>query len=123
MTSTTYSTATWETYVNKQKDFQSALTAGKGLKVFTQTITFGSTVTYATNGTPVTLGDATIIDTIIAAIPVSTNVGLVFTYDVANKKLIAYGQDGTVGGAPLAELANGSTALQSKVVTLLIIGV
>lgn len=121
VTPTAYSTATWETYVNKQKTVQAALVAGKNLKIFTQTITFGDTVTYATNGIAVTLGDATISDAIIAAIPVSTNVGFVFSYDVANKKLIAYGQDGTTGA--LAELANASPALQSKVVTLLIIGV
>lgn len=119
----TASTATWETYVNKQKDFQSALTAGKSLKFYHTKVTFGAADNYVTNGVAIDLGaSGVVIDAIICAIPVTNSLGVLAVYDAVNKKIKMYGSNGAAPAA-LVELPNASTLTQSQTFEFVVIGV
>lgn len=122
----TFSTSTWENYVNKQKDFQSALVAGKFLKFYHIKVTFGAADNYVTNGVAADLGASVISDAIICAIPITNSIGVNAVYDATNKKIKMYGQtptSATTGTIGFDELANASTLTQSATFEFLVIGV
>jgi len=87
------------------------------------TISFGASDTYSTGGIAVSSAilSALNFDSIIAAVPMDHTVsGYQPHYDAANGKIQFFGTGSSAGA--LGEMSNGSTAIQSKSVKLLVFG-
>ena len=115
----TISTSDWtKANVRKTLSWQAALTSK--LRVYAVKVTFGGSDNYATNGVAADLKEGR-ISTLVAVIPTFTDSLHKVEYDKANEKIKLYTVGGSAGAA-FVELANSSTATQSKVFEFLVIG-
>ena len=115
----TISSSDWtNANVRKTLSWQAALVSK--LRVYAIKITFGASDNYATNGVSADLKEGR-ISTLVAVIPTFTDSLHKVEYDKTNEKIKLYTVGGSAGAA-LAELANSSTATQSKVFEFLVIG-
>ena len=115
----TISTKDWtDANVRKTLSWQAALTSK--LRVYAVKVTFGGSDNYATNGVAADLKEGR-ISTLVAVIPTFTDSLHKVEYDKTNEKIRLYTVGGSAGAA-FAELANSSTATQSKVFEFLVIG-
>ena len=104
--------------VRKTLSWQAALVSK--LRVYAIKVTFGASDNYATNGVSADLTQGR-ISTLVAVIPTFTDSLHKVEYDKVNSKIKLYTVGGSAGDT-FAELANSSTATQSKVFEFLVIG-
>ena len=115
----TISTSDWTSAnVRKTLSWQAALVSK--LRVYAIKVTFGSGDNYATGGVSADLKEGR-ISTLVAVIPTYTNSPHVVQYDKANEKIKILEVGGSAGSA-MTELANTSSATNSKIFEFLVIG-
>lgn len=115
----TISTSDWTAAnVRKTLSWQSALTSK--LRIYKIKVTFGASDNYATNGVSADLKEGR-ISTLVSVIPEYNDAGVVAQYDKSNEKIKCF-VTGASNGAVLAELADASTAVNSKIFEFLVIG-
>ena len=83
-------------------------------------VTFGASDNYVTNGVSADLKEGR-ISTLVSVIPEYNDAGVVAQYDKDNEKIKCF-VTGASNGAVLAELADASTAVNSKIFEFLVIG-
>ena len=115
----TISTSDWTSAnVRKTLSWQAALVSK--LRVYAIKVTFGGSDNYATGGVSADLKEGR-ISTLVAVIPTYTNALHHVVYDKANEKIKILEVGGSAGSA-MTELANASSATNSKVFEFLVIG-
>ena len=115
----TISTSDWtNANVRKTLSWQAALVSK--LRVYAIKVTFGASDNYATNGVSADLKEGR-ISTLVAVIPTYNNALHVVVYDKANEKIKILEVGGSAGSA-MTELANTSSATNSKIFEFLVIG-
>ena len=115
----TISTSDWTSAnVRKTLSWQAALVSK--LRVYAIKVTFGASDAYATNGVSADLKEGR-ISTLVAVIPTYNNGQHVVVYDKANEKIKILEVGGSTGSA-MTELANSSSATNSKIFEFLVIG-
>jgi hypothetical protein len=115
----TISTTDWTSAnVRKTLSWQAALVSK--LRVYAIKVTFGSGDNYATNGVSADLKEGR-ISTLVAVIPTYSNISREVVYDKANEKIKILEVGGSTGSA-MTELANNSSATNSKIFEFLVIG-
>ena len=115
----TISTSDWTSAnVRKTLSWQAALVSK--LRVYAIKVTFGASDNYATNGVSADLKEGR-ISTLVAVIPTYNNILREVVYDKANEKIKILEVGGSAGSA-MTELANTSSATNSKIFEFLVIG-
>ena len=115
----TISTSDWTSAnVRKTLSWQAALVSK--LRVYAIKVTFGASDNYATNGVSADLKEGRIY-TLVAVIPTYSNISREVVHDKANEK-IKISEVGGSAGSAMTELANASSATNSKIFEFLVIG-
>jgi len=115
----TISTSDWtNANVRKTLSVQAALVSK--LRIYSIKVTFGASDNYATNGVSADLKEGR-ISTLVAVIPTYSTCLQEVRYDKANEKIKILEVGGSAGSA-MTELANASSATNSKVFEFLVIG-
>ena len=115
----TISSSDWtNANVRKTLSWQAALVSK--LRVYAIKVTFGASDNYATNGVSADLKEGR-ISTLVAVIPTYNNHSREVVYDKANEKIKLLEVGGSTGSA-MTELANTSSATNSKIFEFLVIG-
>jgi len=115
----TISTSDWtNANVRKTLSWQAALVSK--LRVYAVKVTFGASDAYATGGVSADLKEGR-ISTLVAVIPTYNNILREVVYDKANEKIKILEVGGSAGSA-MTELANTSSATNSKIFEFLVIG-
>ena len=116
----TISTSDWTSAnVRKTLSWQAALVSK--LRVYAIKVTFGASDAYATGGVSADLKEGGRISTLVAVIPTYNNILREVVYDKANEKIKILEVGGSAGSA-MTELANTSSATNSKIFEFLVIG-
>ena len=115
----TISTSDWtNANVRKTLSWQAALVSK--LRVYAIKVTFAASDNYATNGVSAYLKEGR-ISTLVAVIPTYSDILREVVYDKANEKIKILEVGGSAGSA-MTELANTSSATNSKIFEFLVIG-
>lgn len=119
----TFSTTNWETMVgSKHYTPQALVSSARKMKIYIVDVTFGAGDNYATGGVTADLLRKG-AKTLKKVIPFDNDAGVMVRYDVANKKILMYGQEptnATAGILALSELAAASSIPNSKVFSFLV---